>query len=1077
MSIVDCLEGWAEREPNRRLSSFLDIDGNERESYTYLGFRNRTNHLAAYLSSHVGMKKGDRALLIYPPGLEIIAAFVACARIGVLPVPVCPPLASADGLEKVRFIVDDCQAAFCLTTTAMREMHLARIRKDQAVSSSAGLLTLENLAWVTTDDVDGDWSGESERQPGATLFLQYTSGSTSQPKGVVVSHENVIHNARATTDHEATGVCWLPQYHDMGLIGYYLFPLVIGGTTYGFSPLNFLRRPLLWFELISRTRATYASGPNFAFEYCLREDKVPAERLRDLDLSSLRVLMNASEPSRPSTCVRFLDRFSRYGLRPEALVVAYGLAEHCLAATHYGRRILTVNKPSLQQGNICIEDPRPGGGTQQQIISCGRPLEGVRIQIVDPVTRAPLADGKIGEVWLAGQSVCGGYWNKPALTREVFQNHVGDGSEDQDLYVRTGDLGFRYDDELFVCGRKKDLIIIRGINYYPQDIEAVAEASSPKLRPGGVVAFDGGSEDAGSLVVVAEVSDSLDLPDPAHVFRTIRASCKVEPSTIAFVRARKIVRTTSGKLARNATRQSWLRGELPVIATHSAPRAGWQPHASSPHERLSNLLDSLRLAADEGCTFADVGLDSLERVTLVCDIEDLLEEYGACDFAKQIDLRALETLEVSVIASLLERLQTDSDEAVEGFRRLVAASKEERSGRERVRMRNDATLGFHSRVEVVADRDGPVDILLTGATGFFGPFLLDSLLRRTDHVYYVLIRADGVEHGMQRIRRSLQRSRLWTASMDAELQQRVRIACGDVARPNIGMNARAWDTLSGRVQAVVHNAAHVNYVRDYEELRSTNVEGTRELIRFSLARAKKAFHLISSTTIHGWTNKEVLFESDANCEMRNLDFGYAQTKWVSEQLAFAARKEGVPIRVYRPSFISASSGGVSSQDDVIIRLLSFMINHGIAPRTRNQLSFVPADVAADNIASIFGADFRATSARDPTLHITANDYYNLEDVTRLITRNYGVRFEYHDMPSFVTEMRLRSTPDDLVYPLLDFFSRACPRIVAMQNKRYSNECYRAARDACGGQDEPSLSRTVSYLMSFLIEEGLVQLDR
>jgi len=871
-------------------------------------------------------------------------------------------------------------------------------------------------------------------------------------------------------------VCWLPQYHDMGLIGYYLFPLVVGGTTYGFSPLDFLRRPLLWLETIGRVRATYASGPNFAFEYCLREDKIPRDRLGDLDLGSLRVLMNASEPARPSTYVRFLERFSRYGLRPEAFVVAYGLAEHTLAATHHGRRILTVNKPSLQRGSVHIEDPRPGEGTQQQIMSCGRPLEGVRMQIVDPETRAPLADGQIGEVWLAGQSVCGGYWNKPASTQEVFQNLVGDGAGDQDRYVRTGDLGFRHEGELFVCGRLKDLIIVRGVNHHPQDIEAVVEASSPKLRPGGVVAIDGGLDDRGSVVVVAEVRDPLDLPDPAAVFRAIRTACKVEPSTIAFVRARGLVRTTSGKLARDATRRRWLQGDLPVITTYSAPRAGGQA-STSPQARLFGLLDSLGASGDEGHTFAEVGLDSLERVTLVCDIEALLEEHGAGDLAGELDVRALETLRVSVVASLLERLETEPDEAVEDFRRVMTASREERLGRERLRMRNDAALGLHSRVEVVADRGDPAEILLTGATGFFGPFLLDSLLRRTGHVVHVLIRADGREHGMQRIRESLHRSRLWTASMDAELQRRVRIVCGDVARPNLGLDARAWETLAMRVGAVIHDAALVNYVRGYEELRSTNVEGTRELIRLSLAGAKKAFHLISSTIIHGWTNKDVLFESDANHEMRDLDFGYAQTKWVAEQLVFAAGKAGVPIRVHRPSFISASSGGVSSRDDIIIRLLAFMINHGIGARTRNQLSFVPADVAADNIAAIFAADVHAASAAGPVFHVTARDYYNMEDVTRLITETYGVHFEYHDIPAFVAEMKRRCTPDDLVYPLLDFFARAQPRIVAMQNKRYDQERYRAAREACGGRDEPALAQTVSYLMSFLVGEGLVRLPR
>jgi acyl-CoA synthetase (AMP-forming)/AMP-acid ligase II len=281
-----------------------------------------------------------------------------------------------------------------------------------------------------------------------------------------LSHENVIHNARSTIDHTPIGVSWLPQYHDMGLIGSYLFPMIAGGTTYGFSPLDFLRRPLLWLQTISRVRATYASAPNFGFTYCLREDKISSKQLEDLDLSSLRVLINASEPVSADTYLRFKARFAPYGLRSQAYIAAYGLAENTLAVTHYGRRIVAVNKRLLQQGTLHIEHTQLAHNHNLRFVSCGRPLDGIYVRIVHLESHVTLGEKQVGEIWIAGKSTCQGYWQRPQLTQEIFRNAVANDRKDHNAYLRTGDLGFMHEGELFICGRVKDLIIIRGVNYY-----------------------------------------------------------------------------------------------------------------------------------------------------------------------------------------------------------------------------------------------------------------------------------------------------------------------------------------------------------------------------------------------------------------------------------------------------------------------------------------------------------------------------------------------------------------------------------------------------------------------------------
>jgi thioester reductase-like protein len=1070
-SIVDYLEHWAAAQPGGLLSAFLDIEGHETESYTYLELHQRTLYLAERLYRGHGLKHGERALLVYPPGLEIAAAFFACARLGAIPVPVCPPtsIGFEASLAKLAFVARDCQAATALTTDAFYRLY-RRLRDERRISSPR-LAAPEppHLEWIGTDGMRGPAPDGFRNDPNPILFLQYTSGSTTDPKGVVVSHENVIHNGQSVAGQGAIGVSWLPHYHDMGLIGYHLHPVVTGSATYCFSHLDFLKRPLLWLQTMSRVRATHASSPNFGFEYCLREDKVPEAQLDGLDLSSMRVLMNAAEPVRADTCQRFRERFALYGLRPQAVVAAYGLAENTLAATDYGRRVVAVDRRLLQRGALRIEDGRTENASQLRLASCGKPLDGIRVRIVDSESRTALSEKRIGEIWLAGKSVCRGYWNRPESTCETFGNTIANDPDDAHAYLRTGDLGFLHEDELYVCGRIKDLIIINGVNYHPQDIETIVEASSRKVRAGGVAIFNGDQERE-TLVVIAEVKTANDLPDPEEIAHAIRTECYVEPHAIVFVARGTIARTTSGKIARGPTRLRWLSGGLPAIATHLSIERKESARSPRPRARFEHILERYRLTGSEDCTFAEVGIDSLTLVMLLEGIELLLKDHGAADLANQVDVWLIQQLTVAEFFTLLDRLETASAGGDAAMRPFLERLKLDRESSERDSMRSDAQLKTPNRVEVSRSGKPLADVLLTGATGFFGPFLLSSLLRRTTCTYYALVRATDSAHGMERIRASLARARVWTPSLDEELERRVRVVCGDIAQPKLGLCPEQWRSLSASVQAVVHNAALVNYMLSYRALRPHNVDGVRELLRFSYAGAPKEFHLISSTFIFGWTAGDAILETDNNEDMADLDFGYAQSKWVAEQLTFAAARQGLAIRVYRPAFLSPSTGGVGSRSDIALLLLAFMIRHGIAVNALNQISFLPADIAADNIAAVF----RQQQAAGPTLHVTVDGYYNMMDITRLIARDYGYRFAYYNIQDFVAEVNRQCGKDDPLYPLLPFISRSHSKVARMQNKRYCNDRYREARRQAGYcMGDPALTDTVAYLMTYLLGEGLI----
>ncbi|OBH51699.1 fatty acyl-AMP ligase [Mycobacterium colombiense] len=1071
-TLIDYLQMWEAQRPDQTLFRFVDADGRELEHYTYQSFAERSRELAAYLSQEAGLKSGDRALLVYPPGLEMIAALYACARIGVIAVPVSPPLPMSfdSGLAKLSFIARDCQAVAVLSTKQFEYdfRQLLGQRPDEQVWTGGTDARLPELPWYATDGAQDFGGAPVADTPGEVLFLQYTSGSTSDPKGVIVTHANIIANGFAFSGGEVVLASWLPQHHDMGLISAYMFVMLLGGTTHAMSPLDFLARPSSWLRLISDVHATHTPGPNFALEYCLREDKLPASELAGVDLSSLECIVVGAEPLRANTFARFRQRFAEYGLRPEALTGAYGMAEFTLTVSIRGRQTIAVNKRGLEKNVARVEKALPENSNQVTLVSCGKPIEGALVRIVDPESRQALPDGRVGEVWLAGLSKGAGYWNRPELTAEIFGARVA--GEDEHTYLRTGDLGFVYEGELFVCGRSKDLIIVRGVNCYPSDIEAVVERTAAQVRNGCVAAFSVEHDESEALIVVAEVRDEHNLPDAKAMARAIRRHCHIDPHAIVFAPPRSIPKTTSGKIRRSSTRQLWMDDKLPAFTSWINQSAN-RTHdgvAAGPLERFRNLIESYDLTGDEDCSFADLGIDSLALAELRTDLQALLEENGAGELAEEVNTRLLQRLTVSEFFGLISQFGEDSGQPLDALRRALDQISAEYEANEAAQMRADAALPLP---ELAPARPGePTDLLLTGATGFLGPFLVSSLLTRTSYTVHALVRATDAAHGLDRIVASLRRAQLWTPALEADVRARVRIVCGDLAEPALGIGEAAFQQLAQDVDAVVHNGALVNYVRTYDALRPANVEGTRELLRLAMTNHRKAFHLVSSTFIYGWSTQPVVGEWDANEKMAGLDFGYSQTKWVGEQLALAAQRKGLDVRIYRPSLISPTRAGFGSQDDILVRLTAFMIEHGVAVNALNQISLLPADLIADHIVTLMGLPDESGSV----FNMTADDYYNLTDVTRILSERYGYRFEYHDIPSFTEQLNRRCTPNDQMYPLVDFLTRSADKIAAMRDKRYDNTQYRHRRGLTQVRlREPALTETVDHLVRFLRSERLI----
>jgi thioester reductase-like protein len=1074
-SILDQLDRLGDEHPHKLLYSYLDLNGNPIECYSYASFIERTKAIAGHLLKEGRFSAQDRLLLAYPPGLEMICAFFGCVRAGLIPVPVYPPSSRGfqSALYKMVYIAKDCQASGILTSADYYASLKTNLTRSGVSASGVDVDYISGLPWIVTEEFVDTISDEPFVDTSKILFLQYTSGSTMEPKGVMVTHENILQTCPLVIDHpDPVVVSWLPQYHDMGLIGCYLYPALRGGTTYGFASMDFIQRPILWFDTITTYRATATAAPNFAYDYCLRAGRLSKESLEDCDLSSLRVLMCAAEPVKPDTFTRFLEAFQPYGLKSESFYAAFGLAENTLAVSLGGRNIVSINKRALALGKarMTTEVSEIDGATQ--IVSCGTPLGGIDVKIVDPEQHVALKPGHIGEIWIAGSGKCLGYWNNPELTLKQFRARLVDDSPYDDGYLRTGDMGFFHDGELFVCGRIKDMIILRGQNYYPQDIENVVERASSLIRNNCVAAFQIHEDSEPALAIVAEVKNPKALPDARKIAAAVRNYLNVEVALISFIAPRAMPRTSSGKIMRHKAKQMWLEGQFTVLSEFSREKdAGSSEPGCGMQSSFDELKARYNLTGMESYNLVEAGLDSLDLVVFMHELKELLKHKGAEMLARQVDIGVIQRVSVADLFRLAGQLEHAPEEALDMLRHSLAAFRDEQRAAEKQMMSDDSKLIFEPLVPASLP-ETPIlhHVLLTGGTGFIGPFLMKSLLEQTRAKIYVLVRASDDNQARQRLSAAMESMGPCPARLMQMFETRVIPICGDLGQPMLGLTQDVWDFLASEIDTVFHNGATVNYLFNYDRMRDANVMGTNEVLRLAFEGRSKEFNYVSTTFVFGWAVKSVLYETDFNKNMELLDFGYSQSKWVAEQVVADARSRGLSTRIFRPALVSPSVTGGGNNFDIAVRLVAFMVNHGIGVDALNQVSFVPADIVANNIVAISTTPGTANK----TYHVVRDDYANMLDITGLITKSTGRQFEIFSISEFVPELIRRCRKEDLLFPLLDFLVGSVDNISAMEFKRYESSSYQEARDASAwGIADPSLEDTVGGILKFMHRKGII----
>ena len=647
-TLVDILRSRALEQPSQRAYTFL-VDGESEEVHlTYAELDQQARVIAARLQQ-MGIT-GERALLLYPPGLDFITAFFGCLYAGVVAVPSYPPRRKRAS-PRLEAIVQDAQPAVVLSD--------ATIRADMTHNPKPALMGLE---WLVTDQTAcplgiSHQLGEEEAalwqmptlSSESLAFLQYTSGSTATPKGVMLTHGNLLHNfAIIQQGFEVTpnsvGVIWLPPYHDMGLIGGILEPVYVGMPVVLMSPIAFLQKPVRWLRAVSHYKGTISGGPNFAYELSL--EKITPQERATLDLSSWDVAFNGAEPVRNETLERFVKAFEPSGFHREAFYPCYGLAEGTLIVSGGMKSappmVYQVDHSALLDNQV-VES-----ADGMALVGCGTSKLGQEIMIVDPESMIPCPDGQVGEIWLKGASVAKGYWNNANATEGTFHVYPAEGREGAAPFLRTGDLGFLLDRELFVTGRIKDLIIMRGRNHYPQDIELTAQESHIALQAHCGAAFSVEVEGQERVVIAFELKRRYRKADVEEIATAIRAAIaevhELEVYAVVLIRPARMPKTTSGKVQRYACRKAFLEGTLPVIGSSirdASPVGNHEPTEPTEREesdmtgspiqakieadlqaQIANLLSVPAAQIDLQQPIRNLGIGSLPAIMLKTHIED-----------------------------------------------------------------------------------------------------------------------------------------------------------------------------------------------------------------------------------------------------------------------------------------------------------------------------------------------------------------------------------------------------------------------------------------------------------------------
>lgn len=960
--IIDILRERVKDYPDRVIYNFLDYSTEQptgHEITTKMLFDN-AKALAGELLAK-GAKKGDRVVILSLQDPGTLYAVYGAMMAGTL-FTIIPPPIDEGKVQRFISVVKSCKPKFLISNFALEHAQHAKIDVKKRLAREA-LLPALGLKRIYTDRLPNrtDPFAMHAAAPEDVIYLQYTSGSTSDPKGVMVTMKNLMTNIAQVMDvyDFSTGNnvgMWIPFFHNLGLlIGIYLPVMALEGTAYFLPTLQFLQKPTLWLSMLSQYKINITAGPNSA--YAVFQHILNSRSAAEFDLSHVNLFINGSEFVDPLTIKNFAELFA---VRPDAFAPGYGLAENvCLATVaHRDYRTVRIHADALRKNRFLPCEHGEG----KEIVSLGKPVKGLTMIAVDPESGKPCEDGRIGEIYIQGDSVCQGYWGNVKDNENFWARVEGLGGE----FYKTGDLGIIYRGDFYMTGRIKELIVVNGHNVYPGDIRSVLQKNIPAVPMGSAVFFPVEANKQEAVAICLEADNvNLEFASIASRINHMMADhFEFSFYDVVFVKKDSLPRTDNRKIRTHKVREHYLQGSLEMLFSSrnnaSARQKTTVPETSPDgiHAKVREVFDTLLETQnyDLNTGFMELGGDSLKLVECVFHLEEA--------FNIGLDITEMGTnASVNGIAAYIQ------DKMLQG-----SANRKKINLQEECYLDDEMTAspgeysGSASRATAAAPGEaGPASfsaythsvsecrrLFLTGSTGFLGAFLIRSLLEQLagqDITIYCHVRAKDEATGLKRIVDNMKRYRCWKD----HYAQCLQAVTGSLDKPLMGMKEDVYERLSLEVDAVYHNGALLNFLYPYSYLKGTNVDGTRECLRFAFHGKAKYFHYISSYSVYDNPSHfgKKVYESDPLTSWEGYFLGYSETKWVSEKLVQIARERGLRACIYRPGEIAGDTvHGIWETKDLLSRLITGCIYMQKAPAINTRFHMVPVDYVADTIAHI-----------------------------------------------------------------------------------------------------------------------------
>ncbi|MDR1992962.1 MAG: thioester reductase domain-containing protein [Nitrososphaerota archaeon] len=936
-SILEYLHLGVKTNPDRCVFNFLDCS-KEPFAMHPISMRqlyDKSCDMATTLKQK-GAKKGDRAIIFSMQDAGTIYAILGCIIEGVIFTVIPPPI---DDAKLARFIsvLKSCRPKFLISNYGLEQESKNNIKKTLLKKTFLHVITLRR---IYTDQMIKHKKEQTLKalQRDDLIYLQYTSGSTAEPKGVMVTNDNLmscIASCKEVFDFTQGNniVSWVPFYHNIGLlITIFLAIVAKHGTSYFIPTLQFLQKPTTWIKAMSDFKINITVAPNSAYDICTK--LITKKDAKKYDLSHVTLLVNGSEFVFSHTIEQFCELFS---LPKKAFTAGYGLSE-CVCVASLSPLSYKYQKIDLQAYLDGRFHP-----TQNQnhkiVVSLGQPLNGLKVLAVKE--NGSLCDeNEIGEIYIQGKSICQGYWKNPKETKRFYttiNNHTG-------YFYRTGDMGVIFEGELYLTGRLKEMLIINGKNIFPNDVALLLQQRCPTLPKEALSVFSIQTNNKEEPILCIESSTLPFASIARDINHAVAQTYNFSFSDIVFVQKNTLPRTDNRKIKTNATKRLYEQNKLPILySTKTFQHKKENPQTiDNPTTKLSQTASIEEITHcirnifqsfighdnfDNNTLFTDLGTDSL---TVIAMLNKLENQTGT-----KIDIRQIvSTLTVNDLSQYIHCIlrgakQTPID--------LIA----------------ECTLPFdiYPPQKYTHQPEQCRHIFLTGSTGFLGAHLICSLLKQANDenlTLYCHVRAENQQKALDRIISNMKFFHCW----EETFQDKIVAIPGDLKKPNLGIENNLYHTLCNTVDAVYHNGAVLNFLFSYNHLKQANVVGTLECLRFACQGHPKYFHYVSSYSVYDNPSHfgKVVLESDSLLSPEGYFLGYSETKWVAEKLVLEAKARGLRITIYRPGEITASlKAGVWKLDDMVSRIIVGCIQMRAVPTVDICLPLTPVDYVSEAI--------------------------------------------------------------------------------------------------------------------------------